>query len=158
MFHRASVADRRRALAAVVLTGAMSTGALAALVGGDLRTDKQPATAPADVPVPLVVTLSLSHAGDLAARDAPSPRVAFPAPQPGEVERWLAWQGEAPLQASVDLRVKPPVHELQVSAGDTLLGMLTDVGVDRAEAHAAVAGLADVYDPRDLRPGRPFRF
>jgi murein DD-endopeptidase MepM/ murein hydrolase activator NlpD len=44
--------------------------------------------------------------------------------------------------------------DLEVSAGDTLIGMLLRLGIGRAEAHAAVEGLRDVYDPRRLRPGQ----
>ncbi len=154
MFYRTSVADRRRSLAVVVLTGAVSVGTLAMFVGGAPRTPDASVAALRQAPPPLVVTLSVSRPADPTSSTAAPPRLQVPAPAPGEVERWLAWQGEAPPATSVDLRLKPPVQELQVSAGDTLLGLLTGVGVDRTEAHAAVARLADVYDPRDLRPGQ----
>ena len=44
--------------------------------------------------------------------------------------------------------------DLEVASGDTLMGMLLRLGIGRAEAHAAVEGLRDVYDPRRLRPGQ----
>jgi len=43
---------------------------------------------------------------------------------------------------------------VEVAAGDTLMGMLLRLGIARAEAHAAIEGLRDVYDPRRLRPGQ----
>jgi murein DD-endopeptidase MepM/ murein hydrolase activator NlpD len=44
--------------------------------------------------------------------------------------------------------------DVEVASGDTLIGMLLSLGIARAEAHAAVEGLRDVYDPRRLRPGQ----
>ncbi|MFP4127338.1 MAG: M23 family metallopeptidase [Alphaproteobacteria bacterium] len=44
--------------------------------------------------------------------------------------------------------------DVEVAAGDTLMGMLLGLGIARAEAHAAVEGLRGVYDPRRLRPGQ----
>ena len=43
--------------------------------------------------------------------------------------------------------------ELTVSRGDTLMKMLTDAGISRAEAHTAITALAKVFKPRDLKPG-----
>lgn len=42
---------------------------------------------------------------------------------------------------------------LVVTRGDTLAGLLDDAGVDRAEAHAAIASLARHFQPSSLRPG-----
>ena len=38
--------------------------------------------------------------------------------------------------------------------GDTLMNILLRAQIDQAEAHAAVASLRDVYDPRRLRAGQ----
>ncbi|SMF33789.1 Murein DD-endopeptidase MepM and murein hydrolase activator NlpD, contain LysM domain [Tistlia consotensis] len=46
---------------------------------------------------------------------------------------------------------------LEVSRGDTLMGMLTDAGVTMSEAHAAIESLREVFSPRDLRPGFEIR-
>ena len=42
---------------------------------------------------------------------------------------------------------------VRVARGDTLMGILLDAGLGRAEAHAAVSALQEVYNPRSLRPG-----
>ena len=49
---------------------------------------------------------------------------------------------------------EPRRVDVEVASGDTLIGMLLSLGIARAEAHAAVEGLRDVYDPRRLRPGQ----
>jgi murein DD-endopeptidase MepM/ murein hydrolase activator NlpD len=51
----------------------------------------------------------------------------------------------------------PPARhhkDVEVAAGDTLMGMLLELGIPRAEAHAAIEGLRDIYDPRRLQPGQ----
>ena len=45
------------------------------------------------------------------------------------------------------------VENLTVERGDTLMELLVKGGVDRSEAHEAVAALRKVFDPRDIRPG-----
>ncbi|MEX2617376.1 MAG: peptidoglycan DD-metalloendopeptidase family protein [Alphaproteobacteria bacterium] len=45
------------------------------------------------------------------------------------------------------------VDNLTVARGDTLMALLVRGGVDRSEAHEAVAALKKVYNPRDIRPG-----
>lgn len=51
----------------------------------------------------------------------------------------------------------PLLHEpytvsLEVDSGDTLMSMLTAVGIDRMTAYGAIDALSDVFDPRGLRP------
>lgn len=46
-------------------------------------------------------------------------------------------------------------RELRVANGETLGGLLTRAGASSAEANAALASIADVYNPRRLRPGQP---
>jgi murein DD-endopeptidase MepM/ murein hydrolase activator NlpD len=60
---------------------------------------------------------------------------------------------------SVDTPAAPPatvgeVVNVEVAAGDTLMGMLLQLGIGRAEAHTAIEHLRDLYDPRRLRPGQ----
>jgi len=43
---------------------------------------------------------------------------------------------------------------LTVAPGDTLMGLLTDAGIDRREAYDAITALRDVFRPRDLRIGQ----
>jgi murein DD-endopeptidase MepM/ murein hydrolase activator NlpD len=48
----------------------------------------------------------------------------------------------------------PVVQQIAVESGDNLMGILVRAGVDRGEAHAAIASLKGVYDPRrDLNVG-----
>lgn len=52
--------------------------------------------------------------------------------------------------------VEPPkeiTRVLAVGKGDTLMGMLTNAGIDRRIAHDAIAALSTVFSPRKLRPG-----
>ncbi len=51
-------------------------------------------------------------------------------------------------------RVAEPISRtLHVGAGDTLMAMLTNADISRAEAHAAIEAMRDVFNPRSLRPG-----
>jgi murein DD-endopeptidase MepM/ murein hydrolase activator NlpD len=45
-------------------------------------------------------------------------------------------------------------RELRVASGETLAGLLTRAGASAAETNAALASIADVYNPRRLRPGQ----
>ncbi|WP_240035696.1 M23 family metallopeptidase [Hwanghaeella grinnelliae] len=48
---------------------------------------------------------------------------------------------------------KEVTRVLAVGKGDTLMGMLTNAGIDRRIAHDAIAALSTVFSPRKLRPG-----
>ncbi len=58
--------------------------------------------------------------------------------------------------AASEIEIQPAVEKrtLTVAAGDTLMGLLVKAGIDRREAHEAIAALRDVYRPRDLRIGQ----
>lgn len=45
-------------------------------------------------------------------------------------------------------------HAVEVRRGDTLFAILGRLGIGQAEAHAVVASLGDVFDPRKLRVGQ----
>lgn len=45
-------------------------------------------------------------------------------------------------------------RELRVANGETLAGLLARAGASNSEASAALASIADVYNPRRLRPGQ----
>ena len=49
--------------------------------------------------------------------------------------------------------LEPDVRAIEVERGDTLTGILMDQGVGTEEARAAVAALAEVFDPTDIRAG-----
>jgi murein DD-endopeptidase MepM/ murein hydrolase activator NlpD len=58
---------------------------------------------------------------------------------------------DAPIPAEPD--AGPQERVLVVTRGDTLAGLLSDAGVDSAEAHAAIASLSRHFRPTSLRPG-----
>jgi murein DD-endopeptidase MepM/ murein hydrolase activator NlpD len=67
---------------------------------------------------------------------------------------------EARLAPEVEVALAEPVvrqrqaHQVDVRRGDTLMDILTRFGIARGQAHAAIASLSDVYDPRRLRIGQ----
>ena len=50
--------------------------------------------------------------------------------------------------------VQPLVQTLEVGRGDTLMAMLTSLGIERRQAYLAIESLKEHYDPRRLRPGQ----
>jgi murein DD-endopeptidase MepM/ murein hydrolase activator NlpD len=46
-------------------------------------------------------------------------------------------------------------REVRVGSGETLAGLLARAGASPSEANAVLTSLADVYNPRRLRPGQP---
>lgn len=82
-----------------------------------------------------------------AAIATPAARIVLPVPMDTRIFIAL----EPPLAGSHG--VMPLPTTVAVERGDTLLAILQREGVERLEAHAAVDALADVYDPRRLRPG-----
>ena len=62
--------------------------------------------------------------------------------------------------AAADSADPPPALTqvtLRAGPGDTLVGLLVDAGIPRAEAHTAIQTLRRVFDPRDLKPGHEIR-
>ncbi len=97
--------------------------------------------------------------GTLAPQLVPPPRAPNPAPDTTGEDRRLAVLTPTPTdETALDAGEPSPRSEqrvdVEVAPGDTLMGMLLRLGIRRAEAHAAVEGLRDVYDPRRLRPGQ----
>ena len=89
---------------------------------------------------------SSSFAADVgAASVAPSLGALTPAPKVPEIRRL---PNEPGARAEIFDRV------VQVGKGDTLMKLLIEAGVDRADAHGAIEALRDVYDPRHLRVGQ----
>jgi murein DD-endopeptidase MepM/ murein hydrolase activator NlpD len=56
-------------------------------------------------------------------------------------------------EAFTEVYLSHEARELQVGRGETLAGILTRAGASQDEAHAAINSIANVYDPRRLRPG-----
>lgn len=152
MFHRSPIAARHRALIVITLGGIASFIGLTPLLRENQAPPPSELAAPdrSDTP-PLSVALPLPEPA-LPETGAPLARPLTDAPG----NEPATWQGETPVVLPLPSPPTPPrpVRELEVAAGDTLLGMLTRLGIARAEAHAAVDGLKDVYDPRRLRPGQ----
>ncbi|MEL0022189.1 MAG: hypothetical protein VW709_20180, partial [Rickettsiales bacterium] len=46
------------------------------------------------------------------------------------------------------------LQSVKVRRGDTLMSLMLSAGIDRNEAHEAVAALRSVFDPKDLRAGQ----
>lgn len=55
---------------------------------------------------------------------------------------------------ALSVRTGPEDRYVEVSRGDTLMGILTDNGVDRGRAYEAIARLGDVFDVRRLQIGQ----
>ncbi len=49
------------------------------------------------------------------------------------------------------------LQSVKVRSGDTLMSLMLSAGIDRDEAHEAVAALRSVFDPKDLRAGQRVR-
>lgn len=66
-----------------------------------------------------------------------------------------AWTGPASATPAMASSAADPAAErvLVARSGDTLEGLLTGAGIDRAEVHGAVRALAQHFLPKDLRPG-----
>ena len=48
-------------------------------------------------------------------------------------------------------------RRVEIRRGDTLMALLTQTGIERREAHAAITALSKVYSPRQLKPGQSIR-
>jgi murein DD-endopeptidase MepM/ murein hydrolase activator NlpD len=77
----------------------------------------------------------------LAAQFAGTPAVAAPA---------AAAPADTPFSAAVQQIIK-------VEKGDTLMSVLSDAGIPKDEAHAAIAALSATFSPRALKPGQPIK-
>ncbi len=72
-----------------------------------------------------------------------------------EANEWsvdAAEDGPSPVQLAALPMARAEV--IRVERGDTLLGLLSDMGVEREEARAAVGSLSDVFNPKHLQPGQ----
>jgi murein DD-endopeptidase MepM/ murein hydrolase activator NlpD len=57
--------------------------------------------------------------------------------------------------AFTEVYLQHETREMRVASGETLAGLLTRAGATSSETNAALASIADVYNPRRLRPGQP---
>ena len=59
------------------------------------------------------------------------------------------------LQGGAGAALTPQVRrELKVRRGDTLMRLIVKAGIPRSQAHAAIAAMKSVYDPRAIMPGQ----
>ena len=97
----------------------------------------------------------LPEPGIDAALAAPAKDGEPPSPHPMPPERpRIASVSDAASNAA--LLSEPYSVTLTVESGDTLMGLLTEAGLDRPQAHRAIQAMADVYSPRKLKPGHSF--
>jgi murein DD-endopeptidase MepM/ murein hydrolase activator NlpD len=61
----------------------------------------------------------------------------------------------AELLAFTEVYVQHEAREFRIASGETLAGLLSRAGASSSEASAALHSIADVYNPRRLRPGQP---
>jgi murein DD-endopeptidase MepM/ murein hydrolase activator NlpD len=65
----------------------------------------------------------------------------------------LSDTGPEPSEIAEEEPTPSEQRVVMVRRGDTLLDLLLNAGIARAEAHEAVSALRSVFNPRDLRPG-----
>jgi murein DD-endopeptidase MepM/ murein hydrolase activator NlpD len=66
----------------------------------------------------------------------------------------LSETGPEPTETAEDEEIASEQRVVMVRRGDTLLDLLLNAGIARAEAHEAVSALRGVFNPRSLRPGQ----
>jgi murein DD-endopeptidase MepM/ murein hydrolase activator NlpD len=114
-----------------------------ASVGQAVATAARPTTPPTAARVLPVVPRTVQTDPDLVTA-APS----------GGLSREAELSGEARLAKAVLPAPERSIDQVTVRRGDTLIDILSRVGIAQAEAHAAVRSLRTVYDPRRLRAGQ----
>jgi murein DD-endopeptidase MepM/ murein hydrolase activator NlpD len=108
----------------------------------------------------LIACLALPFAGGLAYGAFFNSIFGPPEPPVVDLEAEIAAQGLAVTPAVVAEELEEEVlpatvaRRLTVARGDTLMSLLTNAGIARGEAHAAITALRKVFSPRNLRPGQ----
>ena len=71
----------------------------------------------------------------------------------------MAAQAEAARRAEhtafTEAYLSHEAREMRIGRGETLAGLLSRAGASPGEAQAAIASIADVFNPRRLQPGQP---
>ncbi|MFW5680905.1 MAG: peptidoglycan DD-metalloendopeptidase family protein [Pseudomonadota bacterium] len=142
MFHRPDP-PRSPSVLPVLLVGACVVALMSVGPLGERSVDESVAVA-AVRPEPSRITLP--RVADSAARLLASRPFTAPPEDP-------AWWPE-PSLVNVAVLPEHEFHDVVVGNGDTFLALLTRLGVAEVEAHAAVAALDEVFDPRRLRVGQ----
>jgi murein DD-endopeptidase MepM/ murein hydrolase activator NlpD len=83
---------------------------------------------------------------------AARPAGSWVAIDPGDFR--LSETGPEPTETAEDEEIASEQRVVMVRRGDTLLDLLLNAGIARAEAHEAVSALRGVFNPRSLKPGQ----
>jgi murein DD-endopeptidase MepM/ murein hydrolase activator NlpD len=132
-----SASGVRSATAAATAAGPAGPGGAVAPAARDAEEGAAPA--------PVLVTPEARAAAATMPRDADAARPALSGTLALTTADSLL---EEPYRVGEERRV------VEVRSGDTLLAVMARAGVPRGEAHALVAALEEVYDPRDLQVGQ----
>jgi hypothetical protein len=110
-----------------------------------------------------VATVMLSQPSESPAERFNGPLVAVPPAPSADLEAALptssALVPDRINAVALEAETATAAHAvvIEVASGDTLMGLLTREGVDRADAHEAVTALSSVFSPKGLRPGQQIR-
>lgn len=85
----------------------------------------------------------------------PAPRADLEAALPASVALVPDRINASAMQAETATAAHAVV--IEVGPGDTLMSLLTREGVDRGDAHEAVAALSTVFSPKGLKPGQQIK-
>ena len=148
-----STADGRWALVSTSLT-AVIAGSIAWLAVGTMAPANSRGFETANfLPYRLFQQLTQSSGDTLyAALGIPAATQTAPA-SPSQLDNALAAE-----RAGNNAKPAVETHTMALESGDTLAGALEDVGISADDANAAIAALASVYNPRNLRAGQSFEF
>jgi murein DD-endopeptidase MepM/ murein hydrolase activator NlpD len=148
-----STADGRWALVSTTLT-AVIAGSIAWLAVGTMAPANSRGFETANfLPYRLFQQLTQSSGNALYAA------LGMPGATPGQTTPAASSQLDNALAAEqADNNANPGVetHTMTLESGDTLAGALEDAGISATDANAAIAALAEVYNPRSLRAGQSF--
>jgi murein DD-endopeptidase MepM/ murein hydrolase activator NlpD len=148
-----STADGRWALVSTSLT-AVIAGSIAWLAVGTMAPANSRGFETANfLPYRLFQQMTQSSGNTLfAALGIPGTAPAQSEPAaPNQLDHALATE-----RAAKDVNPGVETHTMTLESGDTLAGALEDAGISANDANAAIAALANVYNPRNLRSGQSF--
>ncbi|MEJ1969807.1 MAG: peptidoglycan DD-metalloendopeptidase family protein [Rhizomicrobium sp.] len=142
-----STTDGRWALVSTSIT-ALVAGSMAWLAATAMPPLHTRANEASTTLLPYRLFTQLVQAGDALVGRSPAQRAA---PPPAQLDRNLADEEAGDDNGSATPGTE--THTITLDKGDTLTGVLTDGGVNDADAAAAVAALVKVYDVKNMRAG-----
>lgn len=145
-----STTDGRWALVSTSLT-AIIAGSIAWLAIGTMAPANSRGFETANfLPYRLFQQLTQSSGGTLFTAPGTAPAQTEPA-TPSRLDNALASE-----RAGSNTNPGVETHTVTLESGDTLAGALEAAGISADDANAAIAALANVYNPRNLRTGQSF--